>query len=80
VDTVQIIYTRHARKRMQQRGISAAEVEETLEFPDEILSGDNGEEIAVKQYGNRELRVVFAATTAETVLIYTVIKPKIKRR
>ena len=77
---MQISFTRHARQRMQQRGITAAEVAETLEFPDELRPGDAGEEVAVKQYGNRELRVVFETTAVETVLIYTVIKPKIKRR
>lgn len=70
---MQIICTRHARQRMQQRGVTTAEVEETLEFPDEIRPGDNGEEIAVKQFGNRELRIVFATTTPDAVLIYTVI-------
>lgn len=76
---MQIVYTHHARQRMHHRGVTEAEVQETLEFPDEIRPGDNGEEIAVKLYGNRELRVVFEAA-ADTVLVFTVIKPKVKRR
>lgn len=57
-----IVYSRHAKQRMAQRKISSEEVIETLETPDNILPGDNGEEIAIKQYGNREVRVVYEET------------------
>lgn len=77
---MQIIYTRHARQRMQQRNVTETEVEETLAWPDEIHPGDNGEEIALKQYGNRELRVVFEAAGADTVVVITVVKSKIPYR
>jgi hypothetical protein len=36
---------------MRQRKISEAEVIETLEAPDEIIAGDEHEDIAVRQYG-----------------------------
>jgi hypothetical protein len=64
---------------MKQRNVDPNQVEETLEFPDEIMPGDNGEEIAIKQYGNREVRVVYEQTGAETIVIYTVMKPKVKQ-
>ena len=73
---MRIIYTRHARQRTRQRKISQEQVEETLEVPDDILPGDNGEEIAIKRYENREMRVVYE----DTVVIYTVIKPRISRK
>ena len=64
---------------MSQRNVSEMQVVETLETPDEIQPGDVGEEIAIKGYGNRELRVVYEEIVADTFVIYTVIKPKIPR-
>lgn len=75
-----IIYTRHARQRMKQRKVDPEQVEETLEMPDEIMPGDNGEEIAIKRYGSREVRVVYEETSTDTVVIYTVMKPRVRRR
>ncbi len=77
---MKIVYTRHARQRMKQRGIGSAQVEETLHTPDNVLVGDYQEEIAIKNYGNREVRVVYEETTSEVFVIYTVIKPRIRRR
>jgi hypothetical protein len=77
---MRIIYTRHARQRMKQRKIKPEQVEETLEIPDELLPGDNGQEIAIKQYGNREVRVVYEETDVDSVVVYTVMKPRIRRR
>jgi len=77
---MQIIYTRHARQRMKQRKVEPKQVEETLETPDDLLPGDNGEEIAIKQYGNREVRVVYEETSPDTVVIYTVMKPRVRNR
>lgn len=65
---------------MIQRKISSTEVQETAEFPDEILSGDNGEEIAVKNYDNREIRIVYDRIETDTYLIITVMKPKVRSR
>jgi hypothetical protein len=43
-----IRYTGHARGRMSERKITEGQVVETVESPDEILSGDNGESIAIR--------------------------------
>jgi hypothetical protein len=43
---------------MRQRRISEVEVIETLEAPDDILPGDEREDIAVKKSGVREILVV----------------------
>lgn len=77
---MRIIYTRHALQRMNQRGVTEAQVIDALEWPDEITSGDRNEELAIKRYGVRELRVVFEEIEPDTYLIYTVIKPKVERR
>ncbi len=73
---MQITYTDHARRRMAQRRISEVEVTETLEAPDEILPGDEHEEIAVKQFGAREVRVVYEEVGGEAVVVITVMQEK----
>lgn len=73
-----IIYTRHAEQRMIQRKVSREQVVETIESPDEILPGDNGEEIAVRRYGAREVCVVYEEVEADTVVVYTVMKSRVR--
>ncbi len=73
---MQITYTDHARRRMAQRRISEVEVAETLEAPDDILQGDEQEEIAVKRFGTREVRVVDEETGSEVVIVITVMQDK----
>ena len=73
---MRIIYTHHARRRMAQREVSEAEVVETLETPGDILQGDEREDIAVKQFGAHEIRVVYEEIGRESVIIYTVMRGK----
>lgn len=73
---MQVSFTRHARQRMAAREISEDDVIETLVSPDEIRPGDEGEEIAVRRLGNRELRVVYEATSSDQVVVITVMKPR----
>lgn len=75
---MQIIYTHHARQRMIQRKVSAEQVIETLESPDELMSGEEDEAIAVKRYGAREVRVVYRETETGSFVIYTVMKPRVR--
>ena len=58
------------------RGIREDEVRETLLSPDEIRSGDEGEEIAVRYLANRELRVVFEAFAEDVVVVITAMRPR----
>ncbi len=67
-----------ARLRMSQRRISEVQVSETLLSPDQLLEGEQGEMIAVKYYGVRELRVVFLDVDEITIKVITVIKTGIK--
>ena len=73
---MQIIYTHHARQRMIQRQIEPEQVAETLETPDSVILGDQHEQIAIKNYGNREVRVVFEDVGDDTVVVHTVMKPR----
>ena len=71
-------YTPHAKQRMMQRKVSPEQVVEAIESPDEILPGDNGEEIAVRRYGIREVRVVYEEVDVDTVVVYTVMKSRVR--
>jgi hypothetical protein len=42
-----------------------------------VIPGDQHEQIAIKNYGNREVRVVFENVDDDTVLICTVMKPRV---
>jgi|YNPNPStandDraft_1061719.scaffolds.fasta_scaffold183631_2 hypothetical protein len=77
---MRIIYTRHARKRMTQRKVAPEQVEAVLTGPDEIRPGEWEEEIAVKQFGTREIRVVYEETSEDVVIVYTVISRRLKER
>jgi hypothetical protein len=74
---MKIVYTHHAQQRMAQRKIDPAQVTETLESPDNVIPGDQREQIAIRNYGNREVRVVFEDIDDDTVLVYTVLKPRV---
>ena len=74
---MRITYTHHAKQRMIQRKVSAEQVAETLASPDEVISGESGEEIAIKRFAAREVRVVYQEVDAESLVIYTVMKPRV---
>lgn len=84
---MQIRYTRHALRRMQQRKITREDVQLTLDVPDDFILGDMGETIAVRNFGSREIRVVYGIEPMwefggergeEVLVIYTVMKPKVR--
>jgi NADPH-dependent ferric siderophore reductase len=77
VSDMHIIYTLHAKQRMVQRKVSPEQVVEAIESPDKILPGDNGEEIAVRRYGIREVRVVYEEVDVDTIVVYTVMKSRV---
>jgi hypothetical protein len=74
---MRITYTRHARERMIQRKVNAAQVAETLESPDALIVGDSGEEIAIKRFGGHKVRVIYQEVEAGSLVIYTVMKPRV---
>jgi hypothetical protein len=75
---MQIRYTRHARKRMIERHVSEHEVSETIESPDDIISGTEGETIALRRFARHVVRVIFQELDEDAVLVYTVIKVRWK--
>ena len=75
---MRINYTHHAKQRMAQRKVSEEEIAETLESPDDLILGDGGETIAIKRFGNREVRVVCQEMDTDEFLIYTVMKQRVR--
>lgn len=74
---MRITYAEHARRRMATRGVTEAEVRDTVESPDAIWPGTVGaEEIAVRHFGHRDVRVVFEELSPGHILVITVMKPK----
>ena len=77
---LRIDFTDHARLRMTMRGVAETEVRDTIESPDEIRVGSVGkEQIAVRVYGSREVRVVFEESASDHIVVITVMKPKVRR-
>ena len=72
-----ITFTYHAKQRMIQRNVSADQVAETLDSPDELIPGESGELVAIKRYGTREVQVVYRETDAGSLIVLTVMKPRI---
>jgi hypothetical protein len=76
---MKIVYTYHAKKRMTQRKATPEQVEETLTWPDDTFAGEQDEEIAIKQFGTREVRVVYYEDTdRDAIIVYTVIARRLK--
>lgn len=76
---MQIRYTHHARQRMQERRVTETQVERCLHQPDELMTGDQEEWIAISIIGNRRIQVVYGELNEETVLVYTVISVRVLR-
>lgn len=53
-----LIFTKHAKKRMFERGIKEKDIKETIDFPEYIIK--RGKEIeAYKRINNQTLKVVY---------------------
>jgi hypothetical protein len=76
---MKIIYSRHAKQRMTKRKVTHSQIVETLDMPDDIQEGDFDEQIAIKRYGNREIRVVYKEIAQDEYFIITVIFPRITK-
>jgi hypothetical protein len=63
---------------MKQRKVTEQQVEETLTVPDRLESGDNGGDIAIREYDGREVHVIFKEKEEDVYLVFTVIKPRIR--
>jgi len=74
---MKVVFTRHAQQRMIQRKVSPEQVFETIEFPDDVTISESGETVAVKNYGNREVRVAYELRDPDTAIIFTVMNPRV---
>jgi hypothetical protein len=76
---MKIVYTYHAKRRMSQRKVTAEQVEEALAWPDNTVLGGQDEEIAIKQFGTEEIRIVYYEDTdRDTIVVYTVISKRLR--
>jgi hypothetical protein len=53
-----VTYTEHAKERMEYRGISKSEVEETIQQPYFTFPSRQGRFIAIKKYGDKYLKTI----------------------
>lgn len=73
-----ILYTHHALERIDQWGLSAESVLETLLYPEEVIVGHLRRYIAHKRYGDHLIRAVYEYDDSLPVLI-TVYYPRYDR-
>ncbi len=76
---MRVVFTFHAKRRMAKRKVTPEQVQEVLDWPDDVLPGEESEEIAIKRYGTREIRVVYENTGRDVIVIYTVISKPLRR-
>lgn len=67
----QILYDRHARRRMKERGASETEVESVISDPDVLFPSVKDRMNALRWLNGRYLRVTFKEET-DTILVITV--------
>ncbi|MBI2141018.1 DUF4258 domain-containing protein [Candidatus Woesearchaeota archaeon] len=56
---MKLVYSKHAKKRLKQRGIAEFEVEHILQHPISIKNLPEGLEEAVGESNNRIIKIVF---------------------
>lgn len=66
---MEVVYTRHARRRMSERGIGEAEVEAALALPVAIHRDRDGNAVSIGHLGGRRIRVVLAADSSPARVI-----------
>ena len=75
---MELRFSRHTQQRMQQRHVDRETVLLTLETPDDVWSGDNGEEISARNFGTYTVRVVYEKREPDICVIITVIRSKLE--
>ena len=53
------VYTSHAKKRIDERGLTVAQIEETVLQPDSLLSGAKGRIVARRGFSGNILEVIY---------------------
>ncbi|MDQ3248583.1 MAG: DUF4258 domain-containing protein [Chloroflexota bacterium] len=76
---MKLIYTTHAKRRMEQRRVSEKEVRWVLTEPDEI-EAYNGEAMVTRRSAERILKVVYYQMSDDEYRIITVIAQRMRSR
>ncbi len=66
-----IIYTNHAKQRMEERDISTDQIEQTIYEYDYSVSSFEGRRIATKRISDNMINVVYKAEK-DTIIVITV--------
>lgn len=76
---MRLVYTTHARKRMEQRRISEADIRWVLFDPDDV-DEYNGEAMAIRSGVDRLVKVVYEKLPNDTYKIITVVGQRVRLR
>jgi hypothetical protein len=63
------IYTDHAHQRIKERGVSQAQIEETILHPDKISKSFKGRTIVHKEFKGKKLEVVYSRENHKIIVI-----------
>ncbi len=63
------IYTKHAKQRMLERGLSIRHVEATVRIPMGVRSSFAGRQIARKRFGKKIAEIIFKQVKGRIVII-----------
>ena len=63
--------TPHARKRMEERGITIEQVKEVIQNPEETIEVKHGRKASYRRYGDKFVVVIYEE---EDILIITALK------
>lgn len=61
-------YSRHARQRQAERGISDAEVESVVDNPDVTFADKKGNPCSVREIDGRRIKVVISSVDLDFVI------------
>jgi len=64
-----IVFTIHVKENILERRIPFHIIQETLLNPDNLFDSKKGRKIAQKNYGNRDLRIVFKKTEKAYIVV-----------
>ncbi|TSC92355.1 MAG: hypothetical protein CEN89_749 [Candidatus Berkelbacteria bacterium Licking1014_7] len=68
---MEIVFTKHARARLKERGISEKNVKEAIIFPDKSLSGYANKKLIQKKIKNKNLVVIYIEENKSKIIITT---------
>ncbi len=64
-----IIFTQHAKDRMEERGILREEIRKVIENPDYIFRESDGRVIVRKKSGVKEIEIVYIIENSKKIIL-----------